>query len=300
MKKESLLFLLILPLLSHGQLSFEHGYVETNNNLHYRNAVMEKVVNLSSGGYKYAIAYFPAGPAPNYELKLYNMDHTLYRTITLPNPPACAGGFHAPDRLFDAVPFLEYISDNLFDTDTLIEMVINWVGTTSSPGYTLNMVYKEDGTILLPTDNCLAQRVLKVYKTDVSTFKLMSKVRYSSGVSSPYDSVSIYSLPGTIPCDVCFGETSLIHDMNNETGEFRGYPNPATDYFNVDFEFPPGSKKGTIDFYNLQGILVKSFHVDNSMRNIRLTTDDIAAGTYFYQLKSDIASIGSKKMIVIK
>jgi hypothetical protein len=50
----------------------------------------------------------------------------------------------------------------------------------------------------------------------------------------------------------------------------------------------------------LQGAEVKRFKVDRTFSNLLISTADIAARTYYYQLQTNRENSGGEKMIVIK
>jgi uncharacterized repeat protein (TIGR03803 family) len=78
------------------------------------------------------------------------------------------------------------------------------------------------------------------------------------------------------------------------------YPNPNNGSAKIDYTLPPGVNEGEIVFYNLQGMEVKRFKVDRTFNTLLISTKDIAAGTYYYQLQTSGESSGGKKMVVIK
>ncbi|MBI5219458.1 MAG: T9SS type A sorting domain-containing protein [Bacteroidia bacterium] len=63
---------------------------------------------------------------------------------------------------------------------------------------------------------------------------------------------------------------------------------------------PNGINQGEIVFYDIQGKEIKRFKVDKTFNSLLISTADIPAGTYFYQLQTDAQNSGGKKMVVIK
>jgi hypothetical protein len=64
--------------------------------------------------------------------------------------------------------------------------------------------------------------------------------------------------------------------------------------------WPQGTTQGELVFYNVQGIEVKRFKVDNTFSSLLISTTDIAAGTYYYQMQINGDASATKKMVVVK
>jgi hypothetical protein len=76
------------------------------------------------------------------------------------------------------------------------------------------------------------------------------------------------------------------------------YPNPATNQFTIDFEFPIGVEKAELKLFNLVGqeVLSKSFTGING--KIQVSVADLPEGIYFYNLVLNEESAFAKKLIV--
>ena len=94
--------------------------------------------------------------------------------------------------------------------------------------------------------------------------------------------------------------TGIKEMNNNESNISNPYPNPTDYKTSIDYTLPPGINEGEIVFYNLQGTEVKRFKVDRTFSTLLISTADIAAGTYLYQLQTTAQSTEGKKMVVIK
>jgi Secretion system C-terminal sorting domain len=86
--------------------------------------------------------------------------------------------------------------------------------------------------------------------------------------------------------------------INNKVS--YAYPNPNNGSAKIDYTLPEGVNEGEIVFYNLMGNEVKRFKVNRTFNTLLISTKDIAAGTYYYQLQTTIDNSGGKKMVVIK
>jgi hypothetical protein len=78
------------------------------------------------------------------------------------------------------------------------------------------------------------------------------------------------------------------------------YPNPSTTTTRIDYFFPNGTNDGEIVLYDLQGREIKRFKVDKTFDHLLISTVDIPAGTYFYQLQTSNQASEGKKMVVVK
>ena len=79
------------------------------------------------------------------------------------------------------------------------------------------------------------------------------------------------------------------------------YPNPSNgNNTTIEFQLPQGENHGELIIYNLQGMELKRYEVDNTFHNLIINNSDLHSGTYFYQLLTNNASTGAKKMIVVR
>jgi hypothetical protein len=78
---------------------------------------------------------------------------------------------------------------------------------------------------------------------------------------------------------------TAILDFTESGGAMDLFPNPAIDYFKLNYEFP---KEGelTISIYNAIGQKVSADFNDNyssGQKNLHITTSDLSAGIYYIQ-----------------
>ncbi len=212
-------------------------------------------------------------------ISIYNMNHTLVKTISFAGIPANTGGLNAPAFL--------YFSQTLFNTDNKIEFMY---AINSSPNnYT--GIYNEDGTLLFSDTGVAAvyqtipMQQYCIYNTTAGTKMILS---YSNGQAKVFD------LGGTL--------TTAVDRVNPHanTGLGNAYPNPTANTTTIPYTLPQGTTQGELVFYNTQGTEVKRFKVDNTFNSLLVTTTDIPAGTYYYHLQTDGNASASKKMVVVK
>lgn len=213
---------------------------------------------------------------------IYNMNHSLLKTIDFSGFPFDSSNPNAQ--------FILYLSEQLFDTDSGIEFM--YCTSLSSSTYYIG-IYNEDGSLIFSDDGYIPilfsvpLQQYPIYNTSQGTKMILS---YLNGHAK------VFSLPGTL--------SQGIHESNNmllaQSSISNPYPNPAINTTRINYELPNGINEGVIVFYNLQGIEVKRFKVDKTFNTLLISTSDIAAGTYYYQLQTTAQNSEGKKMVVIK
>jgi hypothetical protein len=217
-------------------------------------------------------------------IEIYNMNHALQKTID------CSGFPMAPGNEMGEVL---YLSENLFSTDSKIAFLYGYSGSSSANIFT--GIYEEDGNLIfsdtaapiIRTNTPLQQ--YPIYNTTQGTKMILS---YLNGHAK------VFSLPGTLSTSIQEANNNLIAMQTGKVS--NAYPNPTSNATQIDYTLPVGVNEGEIVFYNLQGIEVKRFKVDKTFNSLLISTKDIAAGTYYYQLQTTASSSEGKKMVVIK
>jgi hypothetical protein len=131
-----------------------------------------RMIKLSQAGYKYLI-----GDNVNKQLRLYNMDSTLYKTIDVPQYTG-----------YTVTVYPLWVSDNLFNSDNLIEYTILYNGTVDKLE-----VINENGVVL---NSVPGSAFSLIGMNNVGNYKLIVR-------STDLNNVSVYSLPGVLPCMEC-------------------------------------------------------------------------------------------------
>lgn len=76
------------------------------------------------------------------------------------------------------------------------------------------------------------------------------------------------------------------------------YPNPASEYAELDYSIAPGLRDVKLVFYNVLGSQMQEFTLNKADRKLRVNTRDMPTGLYFYQLSLDGKKVATKKMLV--
>jgi hypothetical protein len=285
MKKYLILISIILGLINaRAQVTLEHVY-DSASTLAMGTPALEdqlEIVNFSVSGERY-VKINRHGE----KIMIYNLNHTLIETIDY-------SGFPQPVTIGDDnYIFISYLSENLFDMSSTIEFMYT-VNVSGSPYYT--GIYKDNGTLIF-SDTGVALTVAEwppqqypIYNTSQGTKMILS---YSNMQAK------VFSLGGTLT-SCCDEENIKLLAMQKQSGISNAYPNPNNGSTKIDYMLPDGVNEGEIVFYNLQGMEVKRFKVDRTFNTLLISTKDIAAGTYYYQLQTSVGNSGGKKMVVIK
>jgi len=256
-----------------GQITFMKSYPYYSINDGYFESVY-----LKHSGFKFVYLHHDT-------LSFYNMNLSLYRNAIIP------GSFSN----------IACISEGLFDTDTLH---IDYVATD---GCCQMAIYKDNGATVFSKDSAaFVQRFpgmqspifFPIVPTDSGTYMILTQHDNNGNIAS-----LLYKLPGSLPCvPGCMGNIDLgVAPLNNNTNNMMNvYPNPAVSYTNIYYTLPQGTTQGQLTLYDLGGRVIKQYIITSAFDHLRLTTSDIAAGTYFYQLSVNGNAIASKKIIVVK
>ena len=254
------LALSICALSIKAQIPLENSYLTSDLN----------IVKLSTAGYKYVSVN-----VTNNQLNLYNLNHSLYKNITIPTPPSGAGVYYQ----------VKYVSETTFDTDNLLEYAVIYKDNSNNDYYI--RIYNEINTLIFSADTASLYNILN---TDSGTKMILRE--FNAGLTKTF---KVYGLPGALIAGMIKYEDGL-----KNIGELFSYPNPTKDYSTIEYKLPQGITNGEIIFYTLNGNEVKRYKVDNTFKNLLIDNTELAAGTYLYHLVTSNSVGESKKIIMIK
>jgi hypothetical protein len=287
MKQLFTILALLLVMQSQAQIALENTY---------SNYIFP--IHLESAGSKYAIL-----DDNIWELKIYNLDHSIYKTITVTNPNTA---------LYDASLYpnregfnFAYVKEGLFDTDSEIEFMLYYVVYDAAYINFLEatVIINEDGSVLFSRNNVEprigynSEQTESIVKASDGTTKMILIESPSSGGYLSH----VYSLPGTLQCDPCGGINGVGKIAQGEsTTLMQNYPNPATEYTVINYELPENVTDGILSIYNTAGIQLKEYQIDTNFDHLRVSTQELPAGTYYYSVHIKNGQTQSKKMVVVK
>lgn len=76
------------------------------------------------------------------------------------------------------------------------------------------------------------------------------------------------------------------------------YPNPATNFVNIDYDLPKEVNQVSVRIVNLLGSVVKEQKIDSRIDNLKIDISDLNGGIYFYSLFVVGEIYSTKKLIV--
>lgn len=158
--------------------------------------------------------------------------------------------------------------------------------------------------------NCLDQRVedymikLEAGQT-LSTLQIALDAGLVSGESVVKYQVYNRINPGqTIEFDINYNVEERPEKENIYSSRYVTlhdvYPNPVVDQAVVDYKILDERVKAKLVVHNLLGNVVREYVLPSIENFVRVKTDDLTAGIYFYTLYVDNESVMTRKLIVRK
>lgn len=271
-------FLAFLPLSLSAQYTIEAKYSTP-----YSQVYVMQIAQLSVGQ-KWFI-YDRAAST----ITLYNMNHSIYRTINIPSQSA-------------AYYEVYYLTDCLFDTDTTdIEyMIVQNTGPVTSVS-----IYNESGSTLAFLDSAMIYHARYADPMPgLSSGIMPTATGVKMSVFKPFlDSTYIYSLPGRLLCAPCGGGPSGVYYSVEETAAVSTnrlpYPNPANESVTIPYVLPNGASRGQVLIYDLNGKEVASYEVDNRFLELLIMSGTLPAGTYYYSVVANGQATKGNKLLIV-
>ncbi len=232
------------------------------------------VVKLETQGYKYFLM-----DVPNSQCKIYNMDHSLYRTINCSVPT----GYYLSD--------IKLISEKLFNSDTQIELAFTYYKYVAS-GNSYYYIYgskivSENGSVIQTIDGA---QYISVNKTSDTEYKLFAYC-FDYSVSPEKVWTNIYSLPGI------YVSSTLIAGSQQDVF-LNAFPNPVSDILRLDYVLPEKTRLARLNIVDSKGNPVKKFEIDSHSDHLSLNAKDLSSGVYLYYIEYDHVRSESKKIVV--
>lgn len=267
-------------------------------NTSYNQAFNFSLTKFHVSGYKYVKT-----DIQNLKIDIYNTNHTLFKTISIPAQTT-------------PIQSVSFISENLFDTDNLMEYALVTTLTTPANYTTIPQtmgstkysfyIYKENGTQMMFRDSASIGAVSEnIFANQSAVFFDGTQTKMRLNIQGPGQvpipiKTEIYSLPGSIPCSECSsnGTVTGISTPNSPgTNNPVFYPNPVTNQLKLKYDLPKDYKKAEINVYDLQGKLLENLKVTNTFDFIYLPSD-YNNGLYLYSLVVDDKIIKTEKIIL--
>lgn len=226
----------------------------------------------------------------NLIIKFYNLDYTPWKTLDL---NALETYFNADYTNFS----IQHLSDNLFDTDTSMEMIVALTDANSQVPHLF--LINEEMELL---HNFGPQNHGNSIVFFDGNYHLM--VSNQPNMSWPLYQTSVYPLPGYLPCEECTENVDPLKapNTNGISGSFMmvsdPVPNPSDGSVTISYSLP-GKADGELVFYNTSGQEVNRVKAASSTTSVQVSKKGLPAGMYYYYLYSDgKKSVGNKMMVL--
>ncbi len=243
---------------------------------------------------------------------LYNTDLSVYQNITIPALGGWLGSVY-------------YVTDNLLDSDTsTIEYVTTHYYTSSQWGGSSSMLQYRDSIVtrvIDETGSILFERQMQIPVTSGLTPN-----GYPGGFIAPADSASVmwlygayalannivhdttawfYRLPGRLQVPCCCSGDLLYSGLEGNIASgmgamFQVNPNPFSSEIKLEYRLPEGERLGRITVFDIEGRLIKRFEVSSDFSFVLLKTDELAKGTYLYELSASGGFISGRKAVKVE
>jgi len=201
----------------------------------------------------------------NNQIKFYNMDYSLYKTVNIVPPTG-----YAINQSY-------MFSTNLFNTDNKVEFLVLFLqlGAPASDSYSTLRLYNDEGTLIKDFGyNYLFS--CSSHKTNNNQCRLSILVYHfpQSGSTITY-TTDIYSLPGTV--------TSVAQPLMENSSLLPPYPNPANTTITLPYQLKQG-EMSVMRIFNLTGQLIETKQIDFVFDKLLLNVSSYTKGIYFYEV----------------
>lgn len=215
---------------------------------------------------------------PQSQCRIYNLDHSLWKTINLWVP--------ANNWLYD----IKFVSEGLFTTDNslcLAYIYYNYNENGQYYTYTARVV-RENGTQLLNIPGC--QYLLLQTMANGST-KLLAYV-YDYSVWPTTVQTKVYSLPGTL----------VTYQPDNQplVSAMQAFPNPASHSITLPWMLPENVNKAYLYIQNVSGRTLQSIALNGSSGQLQLDVSGWPGGQYIYYVQSADYRTASVRFVLAK
>ncbi|MCZ8198313.1 MAG: T9SS type A sorting domain-containing protein [Flavobacterium sp.] len=230
-----------------SNLSLENAYESLVGRLKLDNSGMEK--------------YYTFDKPINNQLKIYNSDHSLWKTISLP----------VPNEDFEVIN-VNSISESKIVPDALIEVCYNYKNKYLLEDYYQSAVINENGLNLLTVN----ANYIFINEINGLNKKLIS---IAENQFSNYTQSKVFSIG------------SLSNESFENVSHIKITPNPASSYLNILSEKQLLEAK----FFNSIGMLVQKESLEN---NSRINIEQLPNGIYFLLLTDNNNKLSTHKIII--
>ncbi|HNS17809.1 MAG TPA: T9SS type A sorting domain-containing protein [Bacteroidales bacterium] len=240
-------------------LLFHQGFAQVNLETIYQ--VSGALAQLETSGPKYYVMDWT-----NVQCRIYNMDHSLWKTVTLTVPT----GYY----LYD----IRYVSEHLFNTDDLVELAVTYYYYEEAGQYYIygSKIVNELGEELATIPGA---SYFQVYDAGDLGRKFLAYVYDYSVYPYPVQTW-VYDLPGE-------GNSSGIIHPDHSFALSDPYPNPANSFVNITYHLPAGLTNPELQVIDLQGRILKSYPISRERETYQLDIRMYPKGVYLYRIAAN-------------
>jgi hypothetical protein len=91
---------------------------------------------------------------------------------------------------------------------------------------------------------------------------------------------------------------AISEEIANKVNVSDAYPNPASNKFNIDYNFDINFNQARLKIVNLLGSVVKEVEIDQNSNKLSIDISDLNAGVYFYSVVVDNEVFQTKKLVI--
>lgn len=270
-----ILFAVLITLNTKAQITLEQSYPD-NQGL--------SIIKLENSGHKY-LQYDLA----NQIVKIYNLNHSIFKTITLPSL--------LPTNQKTSIA---YVSENLFNSDNLVEILCykeGWSPQSPTTDGSVIVIDENGGTVFSQDSMVIVeQRSTTYYGYDDKSSFVYNTTNGTKMILYSYKTsdkgFKVFSLPGTLIASVkqfpsTINESNLV------------YPNPSNSNITISYELAKSST-GILTIYDLNGNEVENLKIDKTFKNVFIDVSKFQNGIYLYTIKNENELISNGKFLVSK
>jgi len=188
-------------------------------------------------------------------------------------------------------PVFPSMSDELFNSDTLIEFLIVKY-TIQYPVYYKYEIVNELGQLVFAFPDSSVGSGVALYNVNGSF-----KASYTT-----YNTVNplIYSLPGTLPCNQCsLINTAITPNPGEVKISLNAYPNPFNNTLVVEYNLQQ-QQQGQLTLTTVDGKVVNTMHLTRSQDRLELNTANLPKGIIIASIYDNNQQLVSKKLVKIE
>lgn len=283
MKKYILFLLCFFALKIQAQISLEETWSQS---LYSDDA--EGVVTFTNFGEKFCFVnnYFPHDT-----VLVLNYDGTVFKQFVLPDSMN-----YTPLYLINTSGFIPSISDNLSNSDSLIEVVAYKTLATRTFYYVVNELGNIEFSFPDSVYDGVAEDQPNIFKYD-NKYKLAFSPVNSSGSSSE---THVYSLPGSLPCITCNISTGIQEPGPTNSSEMKAYPNPFTGKLNIQYQLVNPNAGTYLTLSSADGRELFRQTITKGKGSLSLETSTLPKGLIIACIYNNSDEVITKKLVKIE